>query len=117
MPTEGEILAKILIGYLPQSIREYIMDYASGSRIAQARMTKVIATKFAKELMESKSQALLEGRGGNDIMTSLSKPASPKAVLYLLTFPLKSKPTHPRTRREGWMKRSFCRRPGMLIIS
>jgi len=101
MPTKGEILAQSLIGYLPQSIREYIIDHAPGSRMAHARTTTALATKVAKDLVESKSQALLEGKGRNDIMTLLSKPASPRAVPHLLTFFLKSKPTYPRTRREG----------------
>jgi len=101
MPTKGEIFAQILIGYLPQSIREYIMDHAPGSRMAHTRLTKAIATKVTKELMESKSQALLEGRGGNDIMTSLSKPASPRAVLCLLTcfLEVKANTSEDQTRR------------------
>ena len=90
-PTKGEILAQTLIGYLPQSIREYITDHATGSKIAHARMTTVLATKVAKELVESKLQALLEGKGRDDIMTLLSKPASPRAVLYRLTFFLEVK--------------------------
>jgi len=86
MPTKGEILAQILLGYLPQSFREYIVDHAPGPRMAHARMTAALANKVAKELVESKSQALLEGNGSNDIMTLLSRPASPRAVVYLLTF-------------------------------
>jgi len=62
------------------------MDHAPGPRMAQARMTAALATKVAKEFVEAKSQALLEGRGRNDILTLLSKPASPRAVLNLLTF-------------------------------
>jgi len=67
-------------------------------------MTAVLATEVAKELVELKSQALLEGKCRDDIMSLLGKPASLKAVLFLLTsfpsFP-KLKPTHLRTRIEG----------------
>ena len=85
------MLAQILIGYLPQSIREYIMDHAPGSRMAHARATAALAIRFAKELVELKSQALLDGKGRGDIMTLLSKSASPRAVLHLLTFFLEVK--------------------------
>ena len=59
--------------------------------MAYARMTTVLATKVAKELVESKSQALLEGKGSTDIMTLLSKPALPMVLFYLLTFFLEVK--------------------------
>ena len=91
MPTKAEMLAQTLIGYLPQSILEYMTDHTPGPRTAHARKTGVLAIKVAKELVESKSQALLEGKGRNDILSLLSKPASQKAVLYVLTLFLEVK--------------------------
>ena len=57
------------------------MDHVPGPRMAQARITGVLATQVAKEFVESKPQALLEGKGRNDILSLLSKPASPRALV------------------------------------
>ena len=48
-----------------------MVDHGSSPRLARARDVKTMVTSFAKELVQEKADALLQGRGSLDILTLL----------------------------------------------
>ncbi|KAF9462391.1 cytochrome P450 [Collybia nuda] len=71
--TNGEIFSQNVMSYIPLRICELMTDYMPSNKLHHARTTAKIATGVAKTLVDSKSEALLQGKGNRDIMSLLVK--------------------------------------------
>ncbi|KAJ7935386.1 cytochrome P450 [Mycena leptocephala] len=72
-PSDASLLALSLLQYLPRCIREFLVDYVPSQRLEHIRYTGKVTTTVARELVASKSAALLQGKGSRDIMSLLVK--------------------------------------------
>lgn len=66
--------------HIPTRMYQWIVENGPGPRIARARDVKTVVTGFAKELVQEKSDALLQGRGNKDIFSLLG--VSPRISHY-----------------------------------
>lgn len=57
--------------FIPSSILEFFANHAPVQKLEHARHTARVATDVARELVSSKSEALLQGEGNRDIMSLL----------------------------------------------
>jgi hypothetical protein len=73
-PSKASLLALSLLQYLPRSIREFLVDHVPSQGLEHIRYTAQVTTTVARELVASKSAALLQGKGSRDIMSLLSEP-------------------------------------------
>ncbi|KAJ7198475.1 cytochrome P450 [Mycena pura] len=72
-PSDGSLFALSLLQYLPRCVREFLVDHVPSARLAHIRHTAKVTTTVARELVASKSAALLQGKGNRDIMSLLVK--------------------------------------------
>ncbi|KAJ7350822.1 cytochrome P450 [Mycena albidolilacea] len=72
-PSKASLLALSLLQYLPRSIREFLVDHVPSQGLEHIRYTAQVTTTVARELVASKSAALLQGKGSRDIMSLLVK--------------------------------------------
>lgn len=61
------------MSYIPLRIHELWTDYMPSHKLEHARTTARLATGVAKNLVDSKSEALLQGKGNRDIMSLLGE--------------------------------------------
>jgi hypothetical protein len=73
-PSDASLLALSLLQYLPRCIREFLVDYVPSQGLEHIRYTGKVTTTVARELVASKSAALLQGKGSRDIMSLLGRP-------------------------------------------
>ncbi|KAG6382154.1 cytochrome P450 [Boletus reticuloceps] len=59
--------------HIPAGIIQWLTDNGPGARLARARDVTNTVTNFAKELVQEKAVALLEGKGNTDAFTLLIK--------------------------------------------
>ncbi|RDB25056.1 Leukotriene-B4 omega-hydroxylase 3 [Hypsizygus marmoreus] len=71
--TRSDIFLQNFLGYIPDGMRELFVDYLPSKKLTHARSTAKLATGVARALVDSKSAALLHGKGNKDIMTLLVK--------------------------------------------
>ncbi|KDR75603.1 hypothetical protein GALMADRAFT_226232 [Galerina marginata CBS 339.88] len=67
----GDILKQTLLPYLPKTLVSYIGKQAVNPRLEQLRNASVVATKVAKGMIDSKADALQDGKGSRDVMSLL----------------------------------------------
>ncbi|KAJ6593189.1 cytochrome P450 [Mycena capillaripes] len=72
-PSDASLLALSVLQYLPRCIREFLVDHVPSSGLEHIRYTAQVTTTVARELVASKSAALLQGKGSRDIMSLLVK--------------------------------------------
>ncbi|KAJ7750121.1 cytochrome P450 [Mycena maculata] len=72
-PSDASLLALSLLQYVPRGIREFLVDHVPSAGLQHIRYTAQVTTKVARELVASKSAALLQGKGTRDIMSLLVK--------------------------------------------
>ncbi|KAJ7478616.1 cytochrome P450 [Mycena galericulata] len=72
-PSDASLLALSLLQYVPRCIREFLVDHVPSARLQHVRHTAQVTTKVARELVASKSAALLQGKCSRDIMSLLVK--------------------------------------------
>jgi hypothetical protein len=70
-PTSGEIFSQSMLAYIPTCIREFLADHAPSHKLLYARTTGKLATGVAKSLVDSRVDALLQGKDNRDIMSLL----------------------------------------------
>ncbi|KAH9922548.1 cytochrome P450 [Amylocystis lapponica] len=70
-PTKLTLFLQSVAHYVPMPILELLYDYLPGKGLDKARDNHRVAFKVAEELLASKSQDLLLGRGNRDIMSIL----------------------------------------------
>ncbi|KAJ3807307.1 cytochrome P450 [Lentinula aff. lateritia] len=83
-PSTGALLTLELFRFLPTPITEFINDHNPSPRLTSVHKVTKIANAVAQELVLTKSNALLENKGKNDIMSLLVKAnagENPKAQL------------------------------------
>ncbi|RDB25147.1 hypothetical protein Hypma_007406 [Hypsizygus marmoreus] len=71
--TGPQIFIQNFLAYIPDGIRAPFFDHLPNKKLTHARSTAKLATNVARELVSSKSQALLQGKGNKDIMSLLVK--------------------------------------------
>ena len=57
--------------HIPTRIFQWIVDNGPSLRLARAREVKIMVTSVAKELVREKADALLQGKGNQDIFSLL----------------------------------------------
>ncbi|KAJ7286895.1 cytochrome P450 [Mycena rebaudengoi] len=72
-PANASLLALSLLHYLPRGIREFLVDHVPSTSLRHIRYTAKVTTSVARDLVASKSAALLQGKGSRDIMSLLVK--------------------------------------------
>ncbi|KAJ7099339.1 cytochrome P450 [Mycena belliarum] len=72
-PSDMSLLALSLLQYVPRGIREFMVDHIPSAGLHHIRYTAQVTTRVARELVASKSAALLQGKGSRDIMSLLVK--------------------------------------------
>ncbi|KAJ7125406.1 cytochrome P450 [Mycena epipterygia] len=72
-PSNASLLALSLLQYVPRCIREFLVDNVPSAGLHHVRYTAQVTTSVARELVASKSAALLQGKGSRDIMSLLVK--------------------------------------------
>ncbi|KAF7362479.1 PseudoU-synth-2 domain-containing protein [Mycena venus] len=72
-PSDASLLALSLLQYLPRCIREFLVDHVPSQGLEHIRYTAQVTTTVARELVATKSAALLQGKGSRDIMSLLVK--------------------------------------------
>jgi hypothetical protein len=76
--TDGQIFSQNILGYIPLRIRELLTDYMPSHKLHHARTTAKLATGVAKNLVDAKAEALLNGKGNRDIMSLLGEKYDPR---------------------------------------
>ncbi|KAG6904666.1 hypothetical protein DXG01_008211, partial [Tephrocybe rancida] len=71
--TNREIFFSNIIVRLPRIVREFLGDNISSKKLRHAQNTAKLSTKVARELIQQKAGALLQGKGSRDIMSLLVK--------------------------------------------
>jgi hypothetical protein len=71
IPSKLKILIVTMSPYLPHWMLDLMYDYFPGEGLSRARENRRIATKTAKDLIESKIQENREEKSGRDILTLL----------------------------------------------
>jgi hypothetical protein len=64
-----------MLAYIPTCIREFLGDHIPSHKLLHARTAAKLATGVAKSLVDSRTDALLQGRSNRDIMSLLGKSA------------------------------------------
>ncbi|KAE9402806.1 cytochrome P450 [Gymnopus androsaceus JB14] len=72
-PSKTSLVMLELLQFLPLSLMEFLNDNNPSRRMAGIRKVTKVANGIAKELVSTKSEALLEGKGKKDIMSLLVK--------------------------------------------
>ncbi|KAF5364508.1 hypothetical protein D9757_011972 [Collybiopsis confluens] len=72
-PSKVALVLLELFRFIPPSVLEFMNEHNPSSRIAHIRHVADIANGVAKQLVQDKSAALLEGKGKNDVMSLLVK--------------------------------------------
>ena len=72
-PSKLRLLIVALSPYLPHWLLDLLYDYMPGAGLARARENRRVATKAAKDLVESKIQEIEGGKPGKDILTLLGE--------------------------------------------
>ncbi|KAJ6534037.1 cytochrome P450 [Mycena vulgaris] len=72
-PSDASLFALSLLQYVPRRIREFLVDHVPSAGLHHIRHTAQVTTTVARELVASKSAALLQGKGSRDIMSLLVK--------------------------------------------
>ncbi|CCM04675.1 uncharacterized protein FIBRA_06861 [Fibroporia radiculosa] len=72
-PSKPKLFFTSVAHYMPMCLTEYLYDILPGKSLDKARQNKRVAHKVANELLETKSAALLQGKGSRDIMSILVK--------------------------------------------
>ncbi|KAJ3892339.1 cytochrome P450 [Lentinula edodes] len=83
-PSTGALVTLELFRFLPTPITEFINDHNPSPRLTSIHKVTKVANAVARELVLTKSNALLENKGKNDIMSLLVKAnagENPKAQL------------------------------------
>lgn len=71
--TNGEILTQSILQYIPSWLGCYILDHAPSKKLEHVRRTSKLAISVAKKLIDIKSEAILKGEGGRDVMSVLGE--------------------------------------------
>lgn len=72
--TRGKIFVQNLSHYIPMRVMEFLHDHIlPGKGLEKARVNKKAAHKVAHQLLESKTEALLMGKGSRDVMSILGE--------------------------------------------
>ncbi|KAF5375503.1 hypothetical protein D9615_009187 [Tricholomella constricta] len=69
--TNGEIFSQNIIAYVPSPFRELLGDHLPSTKLFHVRSTAKLATGVAKELVDQKADAYLQGKGNRDILSLL----------------------------------------------
>ncbi|KAJ7744693.1 cytochrome P450 [Mycena metata] len=72
-PSDASLLALSMLQYVPRCVREFLVDHVPSQGLEHIRYTAQVTTTVARELVASKSAALLQGKGSRDIMSLLVK--------------------------------------------
>ncbi|KAJ7188982.1 cytochrome P450 [Mycena filopes] len=72
-PSDASLLALSMLQYVPRCARELLVDHVPSAGLKHIRYTAQVTTTVARELVASKSAALLQGKGSRDIMSLLVK--------------------------------------------
>ncbi|KAJ6631361.1 cytochrome P450 [Mycena sp. CBHHK59/15] len=72
-PSNISLLALSMLQYVPRRVREFLVDHVPCESLRHIRYTAKVTTSVARELVASKSAALLRGGGSRDIMSLLVK--------------------------------------------
>ncbi|KAE9403334.1 cytochrome P450 [Gymnopus androsaceus JB14] len=72
-PSKTSLVMLELFQFLPVSLMEFLNDNNPSRRMAGIRKVTQVANGVAKELVSTKSEALLEGKGKKDVMSLLVK--------------------------------------------
>ena len=83
-PSNAKIFVQNIAHYVPMSLQQLLYDHLPGKGLDKARFNRDAAQKVAKELLETKTEALLMGKGNRDVMSILGT-CNPR--LLLLTWP------------------------------
>ncbi|KAJ7647880.1 cytochrome P450, partial [Roridomyces roridus] len=70
-PSDASLLALSLLQYVPRCVREFLVDNVPCAGLEHVRHTAQVTTEVARELVASKSAALLQGKCNRDIMSLL----------------------------------------------
>jgi hypothetical protein len=73
--------------YIPRYILEMFGDHAPSAYLSHARSTGILATRFAKSLVASKTEVLLRGHGERNIMSLLGS-LLPLSICNLIVLTL-----------------------------
>lgn len=79
MPSPKAIFFQSISQYLPCWFRTLLSDWLPTARLKFLRYNAMVANGVAKELVDLKSQALLEGMGNKDVMSLLVKANASEA--------------------------------------
>ncbi|KAF8645774.1 hypothetical protein AX16_007583 [Volvariella volvacea WC 439] len=71
--SKADILIQNIMEYLPMRLLNFFSDYMPSQKLSHVRHTAQLATKLARSLVDSKAEALRQGKGRRDIMSLLVK--------------------------------------------
>lgn len=83
-PSNGAIAISNVNRYIPRIIRELMANYAPNSKLTHIRETAKIMKQAVKEIIVSKSDALVHGKGGKDLMSLLSEVSASRLRVLML---------------------------------
>ncbi|KAH9851138.1 cytochrome P450 [Lenzites betulinus] len=72
-PSKAKMFMTNLAHYVPMGIQDFLYEHLPGKGLDKARFNRQAAHKVANELLESKTEALLMGKGNRDVMSILVK--------------------------------------------
>lgn len=84
-PSKSKILFTSIAHYLPMRLAEFLYDHLPGKGLQKARFNRDVAHSVAEGLLQSKSQALMLGKGSRDVMSMLVKANASENDLSRLT--------------------------------
>ncbi|KAI0800178.1 cytochrome P450 [Fomes fomentarius] len=70
-PSNAKIFVQNIAHYVPMALQQLLYDHLPGKGLDKARWNRDAAHKVANELLETKQEALLLGKGARDVMSIL----------------------------------------------
>ncbi|KAF5365917.1 hypothetical protein D9758_006666 [Tetrapyrgos nigripes] len=120
-PSNGALIGLDIAQYLPSRVIQIITDYLPSPRLRVLRRNGQTVDRVAKELVEMKFNALLEGKGKRDVMSLLVKAnasedpktrlSNEELIAQMRTIALAGHETTSNT--LSWMMLEMARHPDM----
>lgn len=99
--TKRAIFSLSIMDHLPSRVVSFLMRKFPSGRLDHGLLTNRLSTAVAKELVDQKFNALLEGKGRRDVMSLLGKRRSPVRALESDYLAVKANASeNPKTQLE-----------------
>jgi len=73
LPSKASLVFLRIGQYMPDGLLTFLLQHGKSPRLQRARLTNTLSRNVAKDLVQQKSQAILEGESNKDVMSLIVK--------------------------------------------